>query len=184
MLRFNAFDCSHDLGVRGLTDADKIALVRELSAYGEVFISSEIDVPKQITEHILNVQNKRIHDVLYDASLFITDTQTMATEAALLGTPTIRSNAFEGDCDVGALIEFEREFHLLFNLTTADEIAAKAVHLIQDPHAKEDWQKKRDRLLERKLDMAALMVSLIEGYPDSVARLKAASAYRGILLLE
>jgi len=184
VLRFSALDCSHDLSVRRLTDADKIALVRELSAYGEVFILSETDVPKQIREHVLTVPNRRIHDVLYYASLFITDTQTMATEAALLGTPTIRSNAFVGDCDVGAFIELEREFQLLFNLTTADEVAAKAAQLIQDPHAKEDWQKKRDRLLERKLDMAALMVSLIEGYPASVARLKAASAYRSILLLE
>ena len=184
VLRFNASNCLHDLGVRGLTDADKIALVRELSAYGEVFISSETDVPKQIREHVLDVPNRRIHDVLYYASLFITDTRTMATEAALLGTPTIRSNAFVGDCDMGIFIELEREFQLLFNLKTAAEVAAKAVQLLQDPHAKQDWQKKRDRLLERKLDMATLMVSLIEGYPDSVVSLNAAAAYRGIRLLE
>jgi predicted glycosyltransferase len=85
---------------------------------------------------------------------------------------------------VGACIELEREFQLLFNLTTAGEVAAKAVQLIQDPNAKEDWQKKRARLLEKKLDMVALMVSLIEGYPASVARLNAASAFRGISLLE
>jgi hypothetical protein len=184
VLRYKAFDCSHELGRRGLNDSDKIALVRELSSYGEVFILSEADVPEQIREHVLNVPNRRIHDVLYYASLFISDTQTMATEAALLGTPTIRGNAFVGDCDVSALIELEREFQLLFNLTTAAEVAAKAAQLIQDPHAKEEWRKKRARLLERKLDMAALMVSLIEGYPGSVARLKAASAYRGMLLLE
>jgi predicted glycosyltransferase len=116
--------------------------------------------------------------------LFITDTHTMATEAALLGTPTIRSSAFACDCDTGVFIELEREFQLLLNLKTAAEVAAKAEQLIQDPHTKENWQKKRDRLLERKLDMVALMVSLIEGYPHSVARLNAASAYRGIPLLE
>jgi hypothetical protein len=183
VLRFNAFDCSHDVGVSGLADADKIALVRELSAYGEVFISSETDVPKQIREHVLDVPNRRIHDVLYYASLFITDTRTMATEAALLGTPTIRSNAFAGDCDVDIFIELEREFQLPFNLKTAAEVAAKAVQLLQNPHSKQDWQKKRDRLLERKLDMTALMVSLIEGYPDSVVSLNAA-AYRGVPLPE
>ena len=62
VLRFNAFDCAHDFSVRGLTDADKIALVRELSAYGEVFILSESDVPDQIREHVLNVPNRRIHE--------------------------------------------------------------------------------------------------------------------------
>ena len=38
-------------------------------------------------------------------------------------------------------------------------------------------------LLERKLDMTALMVSLIEDYPESVARLSAASGHHGIDLL-
>jgi hypothetical protein len=184
VLRFDAFDCSHDLGVKGLTDADKIGLVRELNDYGEVFISSETGVPKQIGEHALNVPKRRMHDVLYYASLFITDTHTMATEAALLGTPTIRSNAYVGDCDTGVFIELEHEFQLLLNLTTAAEVAAKAVQLIQDPYTKQDWLKKRDRLLDRKLDMVSLMVSLIEGYPASVLRLNAASAYRGIPLLE
>jgi uncharacterized protein len=184
VLRFKAFDCSHDLGVSGLADVDKIALVRELSAYGEVFISPETDVPRQIRKHVLSVPNRRMHDVLYYASLFITDAHTMATEAALLGTPTIRSNAFVGDCDAGTFIELEREFQLLFNLKTPAEVAAKAVQLIQDPRTKEHWQKKRDKLLERKLDVAALMVSLIGGYPDSVVSLNAAAAYPDLPLLE
>jgi len=182
VLRFGSVDCSH-LGMR-LPDADKIALVRGLGAYGEVFISSEADVPKQIRDHVLNVPNNRIHDVLYYASLFITDTHTMATEAALLGTPTIRSNAFGGACGAGVFTELEHEFQLLFNLNTAAEVEAKAVQLIQDPYTKENWKKRRDRLLERKLDMVALMVSLIEGYPASVARLNAVYARRGTPLLD
>jgi predicted glycosyltransferase len=184
VLRFNAFDCSNDLGVRGLTDTDKIALVKELSDYGAVFVSSECGVPEPLRDYVLNVPKRRIHDVLSYASLFITDTHSMATEAALLGTPTIRSNAFVGECDVGALIELEREFKLLFNLRTASEVRAKAVQLIKDPHTKEDWQKKRGRLLEGTLDMTALMVSLIEAFPASFAHLKATAALRSIPLLE
>ncbi|HYC21020.1 MAG TPA: hypothetical protein VEF35_10555 [Candidatus Bathyarchaeia archaeon] len=184
VLRFTAFDSLNDLGVRGLTDADKITLVKELSGYGEVFVSSECDVPQPMQDYVLDVPKRRIHDVLSYASLFITDTHTMAIEAALLGTPTIRNNVFVGDCDVGAFIELEREFQLLLNLKTASEVATKAVQLIRDPHAKEDWHKKRDRLLERKLDITALMVSLIEAYPTSFAHLKATAALRSIPPLE
>jgi hypothetical protein len=183
VLRFAAFDDLNDLGVRGLTDADKITLVKELSGYGEVFVSSECDVPEPMQDYVLDVPKRRIHDVLSYASLFITDTHTMAIEAALLGTPTIRSTAFVGDCDVGAFLELEREFQLLFNLKSASEVATKAVQLIRDPRAKEDWQKKRDRLLERKLDITALMVSLIEAYPASFAHLKATAALRSALYL-
>jgi len=184
VLRFNEFDCSHNHSLSRLTDADKIALVRELSAYGEVFISAETHVPKQLTEHVLEVPNRRIHDVLYYASLLITDANTVAAEAALLGTPTIRSNSHVGDCDMGTFMELEREFQLLFNLKTAAEVAAKAVQLIQDPNTKEEWKKKREKLLQRKLDMAALMVSLIESYAASVCCLNAAGTYRGIPLLD
>ena len=183
VLRFNAFDCPHDLSARKLTDADKIALVKELSCYGDVFVSSERDVPEPIQEYVLDVPKQRIHDVLSYASLFVTDTQTMAAEAALLGTPTIRISPFMGDCDP-VFFELEREFQLLFNLKTASEVAAKAVQLIQDPRSKEDWQKKRDRLLDRKFDMTELMVSLIEGYPESFAYLNADRVSRGIPILE
>src|SRR5665647_1264074 len=127
----------------------------------------------------VDVTKHRIHDVLSYASLFVTDTQTMATEAALLGTPTIRVSPSMSDCDP-VFIELEREFQLLFNLKTASEVAAKAVQLIKNPCVTEDWQKKRDRLLDRKLDMTALMVSLIEEFPASFAYMNASRALRGI----
>jgi len=183
VLRFNAFERPHDPSVGVLTNADKIALVKELSDYGEVFVSSECDVPRALQEHVLDVPKHRIHDVLSYASLFVTDTQTMAAESALLGTPTIRSSPIMSDCDP-VFIELEREFQLLFNLKTPSEVAAKAVQLIEDPHVTEDWLKKRDRLLERKLDLTALMVSLIEEFPASFDYMNANRALRGIPIFE
>ena len=183
VLRFNDFEGPHSPGVSGLADVDKIALVKELSDYGEVFVSSERDAPEALQEYVLDLPKHRIHDVLSYASLFITDTQTMATEAALLGTPTIRVSPLMGDCDP-VFIELERDFHLLFNLKTSSEVAAKAIQLIKNPRVKEDWQKKRDRLLNKKLDMTALMVSLIEEFPESVAYMDANRALRGIPILE
>ena len=132
---------------------------------------------------MLDVPKHRIHDVLSYASLFVTDTQTMAAEAALLGTPTIRSSPIMGDCD-HVFIELEREFQLLFNLKTASQIAAKGVQLIKNPQTTDYWQKKRDRLLERKLDLTALMVSLIEEFPESATYMSTNRAFRGIPLLE
>jgi len=183
VLRFKALDCANDLRGMGLSDTDKIALVKELSNYGEVFVSTERDVPESIQEYVLDVPKHRIHDVLSYASLFVTDTQTMAAEAALLGTPTIRSSPIMGECDP-VFIELEREFELLFNLKTASEIAAKGVQLIKNPQTTDDWQKKRDRLLERKLDLTALMVSLIEEFPESATYMSTNRAFRGIPLLE
>jgi uncharacterized protein len=178
VLRFNALNCSNDLGGIGLRGTDKIALVKKLSNYGAVFVSSERKVPAPLQEYVLDVPKSRIHDVLSYASLFITETQTMATEAALLGTPTIRIDPLMGDCD-SISNELERKFQLLFNVKTASEVVAKAVQLIEDPHTAEDWQRNRYRLLDRKLEMASLMVSLIEDYSESVAYLNATRVLRG-----
>lgn len=178
VLRFNAFDATHDLGVTGMSNADKVILVKELEQYGDVFVSSESGVPEQIRDHVLRVPNERIHDVLYYATLLITDTQTMATEAALLGTPTIRSNAFVGKKDMGNFTELEREYGLLFNVRTTSEVKAKAIELLQDSQVKEKWQARRARMLKTKVDLTALMCQLIEEYPASFQQFKEQALHR------
>src|SRR5665811_2442500 len=92
----------------------------------------------------------RIHDAIYYAKLLVTDTQTMATEAALLGTPTVRSNTFVGERDMGNFVELEQRYGLLFNYREPHKAAEKAVELVHQPDVKAQWQAKRERLLSEK----------------------------------
>ncbi len=172
LLRFNAFDAVHDAGIRGFTREDKVRLVKELEKHATVFISAEGKVPREIEDNVLKVPKSRIHDVIYYAKLLVTDTQTMATEGALLGTPTIRSNKFVGPNDMGNFIELEERFGLMFNIRDPEKAIQKALELVQVENLKKEWQKKRKKLLKEKIDITSFMVWFLENYPESMEKFR------------
>jgi hypothetical protein len=168
LLRFNAFDAVHDSGITGFSLQDKIRLVNELEKYGTVFISEEGIIPDSIKDNVLHIPKNKIHDVLFFAKLFITDTQTMATESALLGTPTVRCNQFVGVNDMGNFVELEQKYNPIYNFKDSDKAITKALSIVQDEKLDEIWEKRRLHLLEEKIDIASFMVWFFEQYPVSL----------------
>jgi len=171
LLRFNAFDAVHDLGIGGFRDHDKIKLVKELEKYAKVFISSEAGVPDSIKDRVLKLPKSRIHDVIYSAKMLVADTGTMVTEAACLGTPAIM---FHPKVKImGNFIELEQKYQLIFGYDSNPEfVIQKALKLIQIPNLKQEWQKRRERLLKDKIDITAFMVWFLENYPESFRMMK------------
>jgi len=168
ILRFNAFDAVHDLQVSGFSSEQKLKLVETLSRYVEVFVSAEGKVPKKIERNLLNIPKRKIHDLLYHAKLFLTDTQTMATEAAILGTPTIRSNIFvHQKREMGNFFELERKYGLLFNIGDRDKAISLAEKLVTKRRLKEEWMRKKALFLKDKIDIVSFMTWFIDNYPKS-----------------
>lgn len=169
ILRFNVFDAVHDIGARGFSIFDQHHLVEELSKYAHVFVSPEGNLSDDLEHYRLPVPYSRIHHVLYYAQLLVTDTQTMTTEAALLGTPVVRCNDFVGTNDCGNFIELEQKYNLIFNYRykNAKQAMNKAVELIKLPHLKEQWIKKSQRLLEDKTDVRQSLANFIDNFPKS-----------------
>lgn len=169
LLRFNGFGASHDTNVTGFSQADKIALVRGLERYGPVFISAENGVPDEIQDRLLKVPKSRIHDVLAFARLFVTDTATMATEASILGTPSVRCSSFVKN-DFGIMMELERKYGLILNYLAPEAAIEKAIELAGYPDLRREWAAKQQRLLEEKIDMVQFMTWLLEDYPESAGK--------------
>jgi predicted glycosyltransferase len=174
LLRFNAFDAVHDLGISGFSIDEKRLLVNELSKHAHVFISSEIKLPDDLNKYLLKIPKSRIHDILYYAKLVVADTQTITTESAVLGTPVVRFNSFVGKKDMGNFIELENKYHLIFNFSDPVKAISKAVELIQEPDLKDKWKERRDKLLEDKIDTTKFLASFIGNYPESLNKIKAA----------
>ncbi|KDE54615.1 DUF354 domain-containing protein, partial [Methanoculleus sp. MH98A] len=151
LLRFNAFDASHDIGIKGFSGDDKKHLVRELEKYSRVFISSETQLPADLEDYAIRIPPHKMHDVLYYASLLVGDTQTSTTEAAYLGTPAVRCNSFVGPDDMSNFVELERTYGLIFNFADPDEAIGKSIELIQRPDIKQEWAVKREKLLQEKI---------------------------------
>ena len=168
LLRFNAFDAVHDAGIYGFSLDNKIRLVRELEQFTHVFISAEAGVPDIIRDRVIAIPKSRIHDAIYYAKLFVTDTQTMAAESAILGTPVIRSNKFVGERDMGNFIELEKKYGLIFNITDPKKAIDKAIELVQMDGLKKNWLDKRSELLEKKIDISAFLTWFFENFPKSL----------------
>jgi predicted glycosyltransferase len=168
ILRFVAWTAVHDVGRRGFDRPTKMRLVTELERYARVFITSEGPLPKELEKYRILLPPEKIHDLLYYATLLVGDTQTMTTEAAVLGTPAIRCNSFVGPDDMGNFIELEKEYDLLYSFREPERAIDKALELLQQPDLKARWNEKRDRLLADKIDVTRFMVDFVENYPGSI----------------
>ncbi|HEX9909174.1 MAG TPA: DUF354 domain-containing protein [Thermoplasmata archaeon] len=164
ILRFNAFDCVHDFGVKGIGTEQKRRIAAALSQHLRVFISSESPLPPDLERFSLQIPKSRIHDAIYYAKLVFGDTQTMITEAGILGTPAVRCNSFVGDNDMGNFMELESQYGLVLNFRNPDEALKKAIEIATSSTAKKEWHQKRARLLSEKIDMVDFMVGSIEKY--------------------
>jgi len=163
ILRFVSWGASHDIGQHGFTNKEDI--VRKIEEYGRVFITSEQKLSKDLEKYRITVPPEKIHDLLYYAKMYIGEGATMASEAAVLGTPAIYVNTLR----LGYLDEQEEKYGLVYNFSdpkTAQEQAfRKAVELLEDKNLRRRWQKKRERLLNEKKDVTAWITNFIENYP-------------------
>lgn len=163
IIRFVSWDASHDIGQHGITD--KIGLVRALEKYGRVLITSEGVLPKELRPNQIRVSIEKIHDLLFYSALYFGEGATMASEAAILGTPSIFVSSLAGT--MGNFIDLEKNYDLIYSYSDCHAALKKAREILQNPQSKEDWKYKRERLLNDKIDVTAYVISFIENYPSS-----------------
>ncbi|WP_248516626.1 DUF354 domain-containing protein [Salinarchaeum laminariae] len=162
VLRFVSMGAYHDVGEAGLSPAQKRRVATELAEHGPVYVSSEDDPPADLPGEPVPVPPEAIHHLLAEASVFLGDSDTMAIEAAVLGTPSVRVDSF-GDGDVlGCFHELER-FDLVHSTTDGDEAIDRAIELATDPAARDRWDRQRRALLEETVDVSEYMLDQIEG---------------------
>ncbi len=173
VIRFVSWNVSHGHYAYGLSLEAKRQIIRELEKHARLFITSEEALPGEFEKYRITCPPERIHDLLYYATLLVGDSQTMATEAAVLGTPAIRCNSFVGPDDMGNFIELEKKYDLIYSFREADKALKKTLELLQQPDLKEKWAKKREKLLADKIDVTRFMVDFVENYPESFYEYKA-----------
>jgi hypothetical protein len=106
-----------------------------------------------------------MHDALAAADLLVADTQTMVTEAALLGTPAVRSNSFVGEDDMGNFLELESA-GLVRNCRSADYAIELATELLSDPSTAETWRRRRAAYVGDMVDLTRVLVDVAKS-PDA-----------------
>ena len=172
IMRFNVFMAHHDVGVKGLSLAQKLELIKILEPRGKIFITTERVIEPELKAYQLKVSPEKIHSLMAFAAIFLGDSQTMTSEAAVLGVPSLRCNSFAGR--ISYLEEQEHRYGLTyaFQPSDFDEMARKLRELLETPDLKERWQEKRKKMLADKIDVTAFWSWFIQHYPESFRTLK------------
>ncbi|MFC1717202.1 DUF354 domain-containing protein [Candidatus Poribacteria bacterium] len=156
ILRFVSWEASHDFGQYGFNDI--FELVEELSKHGRVLITSEKALPHGLQEYAVEISPEKIHHLLDYATVYIGEGGTMASEAAVLGIPSI----FVSSLTLGYLEELEHRYGLVYSFSSQDKALGKALSLLSSKDIKEKWQAKRRKMLNEKIDVTQFMLDVIE----------------------
>jgi hypothetical protein len=161
IVRFNAFGSHHDVGQGGFSPDQRRKLLRRLDEHVTVFVSDEggdLDL-STLSARPFDLHPALLHDALAEAKFLVADTQTMVTEAALLGTPAIRSNSFVGEEDMGNFVELARQ-DLIHNLAEFESVMETAVEFARDDSVKRRWRRRRDEYVGELVNLTDLITAV------------------------
>lgn len=169
IMRFVAFNGHHDLGGKGagITLEQKKKLIELLKQYGRIIITSEKEIEPEFEQYRLPVSAEKIHSLMYYSSLFIGDSQTMTTEAAIMGVPSLKCNTFAGKLSVPNDIESTYQLCYSYLPEDFDNFYCHIENLLKAPDSKSEWMKRRNKFLEEKINSTDFFVWYIENYPES-----------------
>ena len=164
IMRFVALKGHHDVGQHGLTLEQKKTLVELLKPHGRVIITSERAIEPEFEQYRLPVPPEDIHSLMAYSSMFVGDSQTMTSEAAVLGVPALKCNTFAGRLSVPNMLENKYDLCYAY---MPDHFADMFSHierlLAKEPaELKAEWQAKRHHMLDEMIDPTEFFVNYIE----------------------
>ena len=169
LIRFAKLNAHHDSGVSGISTDVARRLVEILAPHGKIYITSERELEPEFEQYRLHINPLDIHHVMAFATLYIGDSQSMANEAAMLGVPSLRFNDFVGAKKIGVMEELEKVYGLTYGISShePEKLYAKIEELLAMPNLREEFQKRRQKMLSDKIDVTAFLTWFIENYPQS-----------------
>ena len=196
VIRFAKLTAHHDVGIHGMNTEIAAHVVELLKPHGQIYITSERELEPQFEPYRIRINPLDMHHVMAFASLYIGDSQTMAAEAGVLGTPFVRFNDFvgrlsylhelEAPADLtprkdgyipkhDAHVDDTLHYSLGYGHKTADvegfyNSIAKWMAM---PDRKEICAARREQMLSEKIDYAKFLTWFIENYPSSAKETKA-----------
>jgi uncharacterized protein len=167
IVRFVDHFALHDFLQKGISNQDKINIIKKLKLLGKVFISSEIPLCDALKSYEFPLPATELHDAIAFASLVYGESNTMASEAAVLGTPAIYIDPV-GRCYTR---EEEEKYELVYRFDSTSEgitkSVEKSIELLSINNINNIWQNRRNHLLSDSIDVTAFLIWFIENYPES-----------------
>lgn len=187
VIRFAKLTAHHDQGAVGFSTKVAEKVINILSPHGQIYITSERELEPQFEKYRIKIDPLDIHHIMAFASIYIGDSQTMACEAGILGTPFVRFNDFVGR--INYMTEMEDVYELGYgihatpltndsNIRRLDgsvqpsgeealyQIIENLVALPSDER-KALFAERSKKMLNDKIDTAKFLTWFIENHPNS-----------------
>jgi len=167
VVRFVAWEATHDRGEIALTVDQKTTLVDRLQNHGRVVISSEGELPPSLEPLRLVGPVHRVHHVLAHATVYVGESATMAAEAAVLGTPAVYI-ALSGR---GYIDDLQARYGLTEHFSPKRSHAAvdAAERLLAAPDPSR-FRRARAEMLSEKVDVTTWVVGFLDSYHAGLER--------------
>ncbi len=158
IVRFVAWRATHDVGHHGFTLAHKRQLIQALAEHGRVFLSVEDEVDPEFADYLTQFPPEIIHHLLAYATLYVGEGASMASEAAVLGTPSVYVNTLT----MGYIEDLEKNYELLFRFTDGAAALTKVQEMLAMPNRDQIFAERRARMLADKINVTGWLVDLAE----------------------
>jgi len=158
ILRLSAWDTLHDINQKGINQKICRELINLLEKHGRVLISAEGQAPADLKKYLIKSGPEDLHHLLAFAKLVISEGATIASEAAVLGVPSI----FINTTDRGYINELASKYKLAFYFKTPDNLIVQVAELLKNNNLRQEWQAKRNQMLGEKEDVTEFVVKFVE----------------------
>ena len=158
VVRVIAWQAMHDAGHTGITKTELRNITRELRAMGyeKIILSSESPPGDQLDEWVLQPRAEDLHHLLAFSNLCLSESITVAGEAAVLGTPTVLLNPLKA----GHTLELET-YGLIERHVNVESAMLRVADLSADTSTSRKWKTAQSQLLSDKADMTACLADII-----------------------
>jgi uncharacterized protein len=167
ILRFVSWGASHDIGQKGIDLEGKVRLVNYMASKMKVFISSEAPLPGILDQYRIPVPFTQMHNALAFAYIYIGEGATMATEAAILGVPSVYISSIETYNHADLV-----NYGILKCIKPSEKSLTDIIDFIEGISIG-DIKKSRDDMLSRKTDVVSFLAWFTERWPESFRMIKA-----------
>lgn len=178
IVRFVSGKAYHDKGEEWMTYSQKMRIIQLLEPHGKVFITTEREIEPEFREWQLKIKPEKIHHLMFYATLFVGDSQTMTSEAAILGTPALKCNTFAHKLSIPNMLEEKYDLCYSYLPSEFETMTEKIIDLLGTPDLKAKWQKKRARFLKESINPTRFLLWFAESFPDSISLMKSSGEFQ------
>jgi uncharacterized protein len=170
IVRLVSLKAHHDKGIKGIGREEMHTLAKTLKPHGRIILTHEAGGEQIPGTEPLRIHPARLHHLMAYAKMIISDGQTMCSEAACLGVPSVRINDFAGR--ISYLQEQEEKWKLTFGFkpTAFDEAVKKIGFILIENN--EMYRHRRNMMLASCINVSGFLSWFIENWPSSLHIMK------------